>query len=234
MNPIVVKEFLATARSPRFFVLLMVCLAAGSIMLVIGPGRILGTGSDVGQELFWLFFAVQAGCVALAIPAYAATSICLERERRTFEYLLLTELSPAEIVIGKFGAAMSYVLTFVVAFMPLSATCFLYGGVGLPLLVWLYLCLLLGSSIAAMFCVRASADLKSPVVSVIVSYFVTGVMALIWVGVIGFTTDYDTVSWIDLIGCAFWTTPISLGFWLCSYKAAEQMIRRRQRRGWVI
>ena len=180
MNPIVTKELRTTSRSPRFLMFLVAALLVASVVLISLLHDAGNSGSADSRELFNTLFGAQAVCLALAIPAYAGTSICLERERRTFDYLLLSELTLEEIVGGKFAAVMSYVLIFLVAFMPLSVICFLYGGISPGLVVLLYVFLLMGAALTAAFCVMVSARLKSPVISTLLCYVFTPIVIFIW------------------------------------------------------
>ncbi len=46
----------------------------------------------------------QLMIILILVPAYLAPAIAQERERKTLDYLLVSELSDREIVLGKWGA----------------------------------------------------------------------------------------------------------------------------------
>ncbi|MEO7519913.1 MAG: ABC transporter permease [Acidimicrobiales bacterium] len=73
----------------------------------------------------------QLVLAALVAPALGARSIAGERERGTFEALILGRLRPRSIVAGKLVAAVAFLVLFVVAALPLYVVVFLHAGVGL-------------------------------------------------------------------------------------------------------
>lgn len=88
----------------------------------------------------------QLAVMVLLTPAYAAGSIAEEKERRTWPYLLATELSNREIVLGKFCARMVFLLGVMFAGLPVLALTGLVGGVDPVFLVFGYV--LTGSTVA--------------------------------------------------------------------------------------
>ena len=71
----------------------------------------------------------QLTLVLLAAPAATAGAICLDRARGTLTHLLVTDLSDAEIVLGKLAARLVPVLGLVVCSLPVMALLTLLGGV---------------------------------------------------------------------------------------------------------
>ena len=57
----------------------------------------------------------------LAAPAATAGAICLDRSRGTLEHLMTTDLSDAEIVLGKLAARLMPVLGLVACCLPVLA-----------------------------------------------------------------------------------------------------------------
>jgi len=72
------------------------------------------------------------------IPALATGALAQERERQTLHPLLLTPLSPLQIVWGKAGGVLSLVGLLLIATLPLTSLCFLLGGVDPGLLIGSY------------------------------------------------------------------------------------------------
>lgn len=89
-------------------------------------------GSDLARLAEWFFttfMVVQFFAVLLLTPAYTAGAIAEEKERKTLEFLLATDLEDREIVLSKLLARIANMLLIVLAGMPiLSLTQFL-GGV---------------------------------------------------------------------------------------------------------
>ena len=79
---------------------------------------------------------------AIAVSTNNASSIVNEKERQTYDALLITLLRPRDIVIGKLLASMTFSLLLVVAGLPFEAIAFALGGADLDvMLAVLALCL---------------------------------------------------------------------------------------------
>src|SRR5207247_11275089 len=78
---------------------------------------------------------VQATVVLLLTPVFVAGSIFEERETRSGEVLLTTQLTRREVYIGKLGARMVQVLLVVLAGMPILFLTQLWGGVSLEMIL---------------------------------------------------------------------------------------------------
>ncbi|OTA40184.1 MAG: hypothetical protein A6D92_21950, partial [Symbiobacterium thermophilum] len=86
----------------------------------------------------------------LAVPGLSAGAIAGERERQTLDLLLVTRLTPAQVVVGKLLAATGFALLLMFASLPVFGLIFLFGGfslyrLGLSALVYVVTVLLLGS-----------------------------------------------------------------------------------------
>ena len=79
------------------------------------------------EFLFW----VQFGLLAMLSPALATSAVSGERERKSFDMLLTTHLSPPELIFGKFGFAASFIFLALCSTVPLESIVFFLGGVSL-------------------------------------------------------------------------------------------------------
>jgi ABC-type transport system involved in multi-copper enzyme maturation permease subunit len=99
------------------------------------------------------FFLVQLTIVLLLTPIFVAGSVFEERETRSGEVLLTTDLSRREVFYGKFLARVVQVMMVVAAGMPVLALTLLWGGVAIEFIVIGYvatfLCILSSGAIAA-------------------------------------------------------------------------------------
>jgi ABC-type transport system involved in multi-copper enzyme maturation permease subunit len=100
------------------------------------------SGTNIGKELnkfaewfAFTFFMVQATVVMLLTPVLVAGAIFEERETRSGEVLLTTELTRREVYVGKLGARMVQVLLVIFAGMPILFLTQLWGGVSLEMIV---------------------------------------------------------------------------------------------------
>ena len=58
----------------------------------------------LGELFFYTMAGIQISLAILVAPAATAGSICIDRARGTLTHMLMTDLSNAEIVLGKLGA----------------------------------------------------------------------------------------------------------------------------------
>lgn len=69
--------------------------------------------------------------VVLSVPAVAGGSISLEREKKTLDVLLTTNLNPWRIITGKLEASLGVVLILTVSALPVLSLVVVFGGIGL-------------------------------------------------------------------------------------------------------
>ena len=101
-NPIIWREMRTWAYGRRVLVirlvyLLLFALAAGSLVLAVQGGQPL-TQTDTLVALVPLFLLSM-----VLVNAQAVTSLTSERDTRALDLLLVTDLTPKEIVFGKLG-----------------------------------------------------------------------------------------------------------------------------------
>jgi ABC-type transport system involved in multi-copper enzyme maturation permease subunit len=83
----------------------------------------------LAESFFYTFLAVQLALTVILTPAYVAPAIAEEKERKTLEFLLATDLDSREILLGKLLARLGHLVLLLLAGLPvLSAVQFL-GGV---------------------------------------------------------------------------------------------------------
>ncbi|HEY4232638.1 MAG TPA: hypothetical protein VGM76_04400, partial [Lacipirellulaceae bacterium] len=137
VGPVVTREAVVAPRRLSFyaartvFVTVLFGLVATSWQVLIGsqrvenPGDLAWFGAAVTLILAPVQFAVAVPFSALLV----ASAVALEKDRKTFVLLLMTNLSNAELVLGKLLAGMLTVMTVLVAGVPLLMLLTLLGGV---------------------------------------------------------------------------------------------------------
>jgi hypothetical protein len=115
--------------------------------------------AELGEQAYYGLAGVELTLVLLAAPAATAGAVCLDRERGWLAHMFVTQLSDAEIVLGKLAARFASVLSLVLAAVPVLAIATLLGGI-IPevlaaLTVTTLVVALLGCSLALAFSVRA-------------------------------------------------------------------------------
>lgn len=136
INPVLLRELRGRLRTPRSYWLLggaLLLVATIAILLysadyASSDGQVLFSGS-AGSTVFIALVVTALISVTVIAPLMAASSIAGERERQTFDLVLLTQLRPFDIVLGKVTATLAYCMLFVTALTPLMAMTFLIGGV---------------------------------------------------------------------------------------------------------
>lgn len=95
-----------------------------------GPDRIpFERLSNFATKFFYVFIGVQYAVVVLLTPAYVAGTVADEKERKTLEFLLATDLRNREIIFGKVAARVTNLLMYVLAGLPVIAFMQLFGGI---------------------------------------------------------------------------------------------------------
>ncbi len=85
--------------------------------------------AEFGSAFFLTFLCLQFVTVFLLTPVFTATAIAEEKERRTLEYLLATDLENREIVLGKLVSRLLALLLLLVSGLPVLSFVQLLGGV---------------------------------------------------------------------------------------------------------
>jgi len=136
--------------------------------------------AEVGLVFFIAIAGTQLSLVMLAAPAATAGSICLDRSRGSLAHLLVTDLSSAEIVLGKLCARLLPTLGLVACGLPVMALGGLLGGIDPGALLSLFLvstaCAVGGCTVALFFSIFA--------VTMHEALIATYIVGLTWVGVL--------------------------------------------------
>jgi len=171
--PMLGKEMRGRTRGLRSPVLLSVYLGvliAGVLLFLwLTLERMNYIMPQVGLSLYTLFIFSLVMLISFIAPAIAASTISGERERRTYDLLLVTKASLTGIVLGKWLASVVYLMFLAVAALPVFAVVFFYGGVPPAILGLAFVvCLAAGLGYGAMGLVL-SALLKRSQAATIVS-----------------------------------------------------------------
>ena len=139
MNPILYKEGIDRFRSRRIwpFLLFWVAFNGGIVYLLFllasslsqqGFGPLIGR-AIIGPFLFHGVLSLLLLGVIMFLPGLAAVGIVGERERQTMRLLQTTSLTPFQIVTGKLGAALAYLVWLVMALLPIITAPIALGGI---------------------------------------------------------------------------------------------------------
>ncbi len=137
IGPMFTREAAVAPRRLSFFAArtlfagVLFALTLTAWQLLVGSQQIENVGDLAwfGAAAFQILAPLQ---LAVAMPFAAllvASAVSLEKDRKTFDLLLLTNLSNSDLVLGKLMAGMLSVLVVVVATFPLMMIVSLLGGV---------------------------------------------------------------------------------------------------------
>jgi ABC-type transport system involved in multi-copper enzyme maturation permease subunit len=162
-GPVLFYDLVRTARRNRYYVirvlyLLFLLAMLGWVYLTFAVDRNLENGlrpdeaSRFANSFFYMFMGIQFLVVTVVTPAYVAGAIAEEKERKTLEFVLATDLQNREIVLGKVVARLLNLFLLVLTGLPVLAALQFLGGVD-PLLV-------IAGSVATLLTVASLAGLS--------------------------------------------------------------------------
>jgi ABC-type transport system involved in multi-copper enzyme maturation permease subunit len=95
--------------------------------------------AQFGEQFALAFILAQLAVLVLLTPAYAAGGIAEEKEKKTFVFLLVSDLTSREILLGKFLGRLVFLLGVMLAGLPILALTQFFGGMSLKFLLMSYL-----------------------------------------------------------------------------------------------
>ena len=132
-NPIFTREFFSYAKGNRIKVLIggYLLFLALSLLALWPTSGTLSLVSDSSKQIFTLFFSINLVLQLLMVPAFTATAISVEKEKKTFDSLYITLLTPIDIMVGKLLSSLTMLIILVILSTPIGALCALTGGISL-------------------------------------------------------------------------------------------------------
>ena len=85
--------------------------------------------SQFTEHFAYVYMMAQLGVICLLTPIYVVGAMAEERDRKTLEFLLATDLSNWEIIVGKLGSRMLQLIGILLAGIPIIALMQVWGGV---------------------------------------------------------------------------------------------------------
>jgi len=203
LGPAFWYEWLMTSRrwqlyAGRALVIAFLLAALGIVWWSQDAGRRLPNlraSAAVGESFFCAIIGTQLTLVLLAAPAFAAGAICMDKSRGVLIHLLVTDLSSAEIILGKLAARLMAVLGLVLASLPVMTMATWMGGIEPEALLGAYLVLVGVALLGCSFALTLSVWGKKTHKMLLVTYLVWSVwllaesIAAIW-------TPRGTVPWL--------------------------------------
>src|SRR3954452_10256340 len=142
LGPVLAYDVLRVGRRPRqiwfrlAYAILLAILFTWVYFTWYEMARYRGAGqirpkdlSRLAETFFSVYMVVQFILVCILTPAAVAGAIAEEKERRTLEFLLATDLRDREILFGKLAARVGSLLLFLLAGLPILGLMQFFGGI---------------------------------------------------------------------------------------------------------
>ncbi len=133
-NPILVRVVYGGSRRPRHLWLRVGYLGAllfvvlFSLVLTWRSGSLAELAKGASQTFKWASTA-QLMLMCFLAPVFTASAITQERDAQTFNILLATPLSSAQIVLGSLASRLYFVIMLLLSGLPIFLMTMVYGGV---------------------------------------------------------------------------------------------------------
>jgi ABC-type transport system involved in multi-copper enzyme maturation permease subunit len=85
--------------------------------------------AKLGENFYYGAAGIQLALALLTAPAATAGAVCIDRARGWLAHMFVTELSDAEIVLGKLSVRFASIVALVLAAVPVLAIVGLVGGI---------------------------------------------------------------------------------------------------------
>ncbi len=168
MNPILLRVVTAGGRRLRhaftrwgYLALLIMVLLVAQVTASAESTSSLSDLAKAASKVFSAISYVQLGMICLLAPVFCAAAITQERDSRTYNILLATPLTNAQIVLGSLFSRLYYVIALLLSGAPVFAITLLYGGVT-------------ASSIALSFSIALSTALFTGALAIAIAVFRLG------------------------------------------------------------
>jgi ABC-type transport system involved in multi-copper enzyme maturation permease subunit len=137
-GPVLFYDLVRSARRLRFvlvrtlyavFVGFILCWLFFMVVVERGWRQPAERMSDFATNFLYVFLSVQFFTVVLLTPAYCAGAVAEEKERKTIQFILATDLLNREIILGKVLSRLLNLSLLLLAGIPILAFLQFLGGV---------------------------------------------------------------------------------------------------------
>jgi ABC-type transport system involved in multi-copper enzyme maturation permease subunit len=138
-GPVLYYDVIRQARRSRFAILRMLYVLVLAFLLVMVAASLTqwnfftagvrDVGASIAGTYFDVFIVAQLITVIVLTPAYVGGAIAEEKERKTLEFVLATDLLNREIVLSKLGSRLGNLALLVLAGLPILSILQFLGGV---------------------------------------------------------------------------------------------------------
>ncbi len=124
------RELKLSSRVKFFYLTRMgMITVVGFFFWSIFQGQVYDKEQVIGLKIFSIFSYFMTALLMFLAPLSSCQTISQEKEKKTLELLLLTNLQPSNIVLGKFISTVFASLMVYLSCIPLFMFCFSLGGI---------------------------------------------------------------------------------------------------------
>jgi len=189
IGPVLEFELKLVARRTRYYLIRFLYGLALFVFIWVSNPRLWGSRSsrfdeglqlwelaNLGETIFSIILVIQFGAIFLVAPALVAGVIAEERQRKTLLYLLASQLTSREIVLGKLTSRMLVLVLLVAATLPITSLVSLFGGVDPWLITMIFLLSLTTCWLLSAVAILVSVHARRPRGAILFTY----VLELAW------------------------------------------------------
>jgi ABC-type transport system involved in multi-copper enzyme maturation permease subunit len=175
-----------------------------------GRGPSIQDMAQLAEFLFWTFLYVEFVLVTVLTPAYVAGAIADEKDRKTLEFILATDLRDREIVLSKLVARLLNMLMVILAAVPILSFTQFFGGIEPDLLLASIIALVVTTISLGCLGILNSVYTKKSRDAIVMTYLAAavylGTSLLAWV-VVQNVLSPEVVDWPSTDE---WASPVTL------------------------
>lgn len=214
-NPIFLRVLQGGGRRVRHlyirlaYLLLLFLVMSIALLVQDSGGGALDDLAKGSTQVFRFVSITQLAMICFLAPVFMAAAITQEKDSQTYNILLSTPLSNAQIVLGSLMSRLFFVLVLVLAGVPIFCATTLYGGITLQQIM-------LSTGIAATTAVfTGSLAIALSVTRVgtrrtIFSFYLAIAMYLMVVGIVGYPRSFQR----DLGAISYFTRGKAIDEWV--------------------
>ncbi len=180
LNPVLRREIQTSLRNWKvyaailFYVACLVGVAAVGFWAEIYNSYDFSFNPGTINELYAVMAIMQLLLIIIVVPAITGGSINGEKERQTFDLMLVSRMKPFSIVAGKLLAGIAVVIIMIIASAPVFALTIQFGGASVKDVLLLMFYFMFSAVCLGSVSILFSALIKKSAVSMVLVYVLCG------------------------------------------------------------
>lgn len=220
-GPVLFYDLVRIARQRRYYLLRMMC--AGGLAGIFAwicfmwymnlsfrqDRKItIQDTAQLAEYFFVTFLYVEFIMVFVLTPAYTAGAIADEKDRRTLEFLLATDLRNREIVLSKMASRLANIVLVILVGLPILSFTQFFGGIDPDLLLASFVALGITAVSLASLSILNSVYARKARDAIVMTYLLVAMYLGLSLLAKGLVSSY---SWLaQFPSTKNWTSPVTL------------------------